>query len=117
MKTDASAASQRLDKWLWYARAAKTRSLAARLVAAGHVRVNGARTDNPAKIVRFGDVLTISLDRAVLVWKIVDFGTRRGPYAEARQLYESLNGPGGAGPAGAVSGSAELLDGENIGDS
>ena len=32
----------RLDKWLWYARFFKTRSLAAKLCAAGAVRIGGS---------------------------------------------------------------------------
>lgn len=88
---------QRLDKWLWFARVIKSRTLAAKLVEEGHVRVNTMRTDNPAKAVRPGDVLTIALDRQVRVLKILSGGERRGPYAEARVLYEDLT----AGPAGA----------------
>lgn len=84
---------QRLDKWIWFARVVKTRSLAAGLIEAGHVRVNGAKVDTPGRGVKVGDVLTISLDRQVRVLKIMDCGERRGPYDEARHLYEELTAP------------------------
>jgi ribosome-associated heat shock protein Hsp15 len=84
---------QRLDKWLWFARVVKTRALAAKLVDAGHVRLNGARAAGPAKGVRPGDVLTIALERQVKVLKVVAAGERRGPYEEARRLYEDINAP------------------------
>lgn len=80
----------RIDKWLWFARAVKTRSLAARLVEEGHVRVNGERVTQASKAVRPGDVLTITLERHVLIWKIVALGDRRGPAPEAQALYENL---------------------------
>ena len=48
---------QRLDKWLWFARFAKTRTLAAKMVTSGYVRLNGQRTDNAAKAVAVGDVV------------------------------------------------------------
>jgi len=82
---------QRLDKWIWFARVVKTRSLAAKLVLDGHVRVNAQRNETPAKPVGPGDVLTIALDSRVLVLRIVALGTRRGPYSEARLLFEDLN--------------------------
>lgn len=82
---------QRLDKWLWFARVVKTRSLAARLVSGGHVRLNGRRIETPAKAVVPGDVLTIALEREVRVLRIVGPGTRRGPYAEAALLFEDLS--------------------------
>ena len=81
---------QRLDKWLWFARVVKTRALAAKLVTAGHVRLNGARAAGPDKPVRPGDVLTIALERQVRVLKVVAPGARRGPYEEARHLYQDL---------------------------
>ena len=90
---DAPVSRQRLDKWLWFARVLKSRTLAARLVAEGHVRVNGVRVDVPAKAVVPGDVLTISLERAVKVFRIVSGGARRGPFEEARLLYEDLSPP------------------------
>ena len=95
---EASLGRQRLDKWLWFARVVKTRSLAARLVADGHVRVNSMRADSPAKMVKPGDVLTIALDRAVRVMAIVAPGDHRGPYAEARTLYRDLGLPASDAP-------------------
>ncbi len=91
------APSQRLDKWLWFARMAKTRSRAARLVEEGFVRVNGNRMDNPAKTLKSGDVLTISLQNMTAVLKVLAPGERRGPYPEARLLYERLDRPEGDG--------------------
>jgi ribosome-associated heat shock protein Hsp15 len=84
---------QRLDKWLWFARVVKTRSLATRLVADGHVRVNGQRVETPAKLIAPGDVLTIALERDVKTLRVAAAGERRGPYPEARLLYEDLSPP------------------------
>lgn len=81
---------QRIDKWLFFARAVKSRSLAARLVQAGSIRLNRDKIDQPSHPVKPGDVLTITLERRVLVWRVLDPGTRRGPAAEARLLYEDL---------------------------
>jgi ribosome-associated heat shock protein Hsp15 len=81
---------QRLDKWLWHARVVKARTSAAALVAAGHVRVNGVREQAPGHAVKVGDVLTIGLDRAVRVLKVVGFSERRGNAAVARLLYDDL---------------------------
>ncbi len=82
---------QRLDKWLWFARFAKSRTLAAKLVASGFVRLNGQRTDNAAKAVAIGDVITLALARTTLVVRVEGLGERRGPAPEARQLYIELN--------------------------
>ena len=93
------AEKQRLDKWLWFARVVKTRSLAARLVGEGHVRVNAVRVDNAAKGVRPGDVLTVALDRGgVRVLRVLRPGDRRGQFAEARTLFEDLSAPGATLP-------------------
>ena len=81
---------QRLDKWLWFARVVKTRTLASRLVQDGHVRLNGQRIDTPAKPIAPGAVLTIALDREIKILRVLAPGSRRGPYEEARQLYEDL---------------------------
>ena len=83
--------SQRLDKWLWFARVVKSRSLAARLVTEGYVRLNGKRIEVPARAIGPGDVLTIALERQVLVLKVLGSGERRGPFAQAKLLYEDMS--------------------------
>ena len=84
-------ARQRIDKWLFFARVAKSRSLAQRMVADGRVRANGDKLDSASAGVRVGDVLTIGLDRRVMVLKILDPGKRRGPAPEARLLYKDMS--------------------------
>lgn len=83
----------RLDKWLWQTRFFKTRTLAAKEISAGHVRVNGARITKPSQAVGPGDVLTFAQATQVRVVRIVDLGTRRGPAPEAQALYETLGAP------------------------
>jgi ribosome-associated heat shock protein Hsp15 len=89
---------QRIDKWLWHARVVRTRSAAAGLAAAGHVRINGQRVDAPSRVVRPGDVVTVALDRAVRVLKVLGFAERRGSADDARALCEPLE-PAGGRPA------------------
>lgn len=84
----------RLDKWLWQARFFKTRSLAAKEVSAGHVRVNSQRVVKSATGVRAGDVLTFAQARQVRVIRILGLGVRRGPAPEAQALYDDLDPPG-----------------------
>lgn len=81
---------QRLDKWLWYARFAKTRSQASRLIEAGKIRVNRTKVVKPASTVRAGDVVTAVINRKAKVVKILQPGKRRGPASEAQELYTDL---------------------------
>ena len=83
----------RLDKWLWHARFFRTRSLAARVVTGGHVRVNGLRTTRAAHAVGVGDTLTFMQGRRVRVVRLVALSTRRGPASEAQALYLDLSPP------------------------
>lgn len=83
-------AAQRLDKWLWFARVAKTRTLAASLVTNGRVRINRERVVKPSQTVRLGDVVTVSVPGGVRVLKISAPGVRRGPATEAATLYEEI---------------------------
>lgn len=87
--------SQRIDKWLWYARFLKSRSLATGLAESGRIRITrpGASPDRVTRAsvaVRPGDVLTFPLGHRVQVVRVVATGTRRGPAPEARLLYEDL---------------------------
>jgi ribosome-associated heat shock protein Hsp15 len=82
---------QRIDKWLWHARMVRTRSDAAALTSAGHVRLNGKRVEAASQLVRAGDVLTIALDRAIRVVEVAGFCERRGAAPLARTLYRELD--------------------------
>jgi ribosome-associated heat shock protein Hsp15 len=82
---------QRLDRWLFFARAVKSRTLAQKLVESGAVRVNAERTTRVDRQVGAGDVLTMTVSRQLRVWRILDAGTRRGPASEAAMLYEDLS--------------------------
>ena len=80
----------RLDKWFWYARFIKSRSLATKLCNSGKVRVNGNIIKKAHQSVTPGDVLTFSVGPNIRVIKIIKLGNRRGPAKEAQALYEDL---------------------------
>lgn len=83
--------SQRIDRWLWHARFARTRSLAQKLVRAGSVRVNRLRVTSPSHRLRCGNVLTIALHGKVRIIKVEDFSEKRGPFSQALLLYSDLS--------------------------
>ena len=85
---------QRLDKWLWCARFAKTRADCARLVGDGFVRINRQPTDKPHARLRPGDVLVFPLRGDVCVLRVLALAARRGPAPEARGLYEVIAADG-----------------------
>jgi ribosome-associated heat shock protein Hsp15 len=91
-KPDPKAAYKlRLDKWLWQARFFKSRGLAAELIEAGSVRVNGTRVTRPGRDVMEGDTLTFPLGTRIRVIRILALGQRRGPASEAQALYHDLD--------------------------
>lgn len=81
---------QRLDKWLFFTRLQKSRSIAQKAIESGDVRVNDARITQPSHAVKAGDVVVVSLDRRDTTVRVLLPGVRRGPYEEARLLYEDL---------------------------
>ncbi len=81
----------RIDKWLWHARFLKSRSLAAKLVTEGKLRINGDRYTKAGKTVRAEDVLTFTLHDRIRIVRIIALGTRRGPAPEAQALYEDMS--------------------------
>ncbi|HVO17522.1 MAG TPA: RNA-binding S4 domain-containing protein [Alphaproteobacteria bacterium] len=91
--TNDIAPALRIDKWLFFARFFKSRSLAATLCAAGKVRVNRLPIQKAHHAVRVGDVLTFPQGRHIRVIRVALLGTRRGPAEEARTLYEDLAPP------------------------
>lgn len=84
---------ERLDRFLFFSRAVKSRTLAQKLIESGAVRVNSERTERTDLKVGAGDVLTMSLHNRIVVWRIRDCGTRRGPASEAQGLYEDISPP------------------------
>jgi ribosome-associated heat shock protein Hsp15 len=82
---------QRVDQWLWFARVAKSRTLAQALVARGKVRLNRSKIDKPSAAVKPGDVLTVTLGPQVRILEILAIGMRRGPATEAQQLFRDLS--------------------------
>jgi len=93
---------QRLDKWLWYARFFKSRSLATRFCASGRLRINGAVAGKAHHPLRVGDVLTFPKGPFIRVVRVRDLGRRRGPAVEARTLYEDLDPPEAQRAAAAI---------------
>lgn len=89
----------RLDKWLWFARFARTRSLAAKLCAGGLVTVAGAAVRKPGHAVRIGDAVTVRQGRMLRRVTVLALGERRGPPAEARLLYAEPEPPQPLGDA------------------
>lgn len=92
-----SEAACRIDVWLWRARFAKTRSLAAAIVERGAIRLthNGVQTrlDKPSRGVHVGDGLVFVLGGRLVDLTVQGLGSRRGPLEEARSLY-ALRDPG-----------------------
>jgi ribosome-associated heat shock protein Hsp15 len=81
---------QRIDKWLWHARVARTRTAAAGIADGGLVRLNGIRVDAPSRAVRIGDVVTVAFDR-IRILRVTGFSERRGSATDAAALFEDLS--------------------------
>lgn len=83
-------ARQRLDKWLFFTRLQKSRSIAQKAIETGDVKVNDQRVTQPSFALKTGDVVILSLDRKDVTVRMLKPGDRRGPYEEAKLLYEDL---------------------------
>ena len=86
MTADDKSDGHRLDKWLWYARFYKSRSLATAAINGGKVHLNAERV-KPAHRVRIGDRLSLSMQGIVAEFEIKGLPLRRGPAAEAQAQY------------------------------
>jgi ribosome-associated heat shock protein Hsp15 len=89
-KQEPSSASIRVDRWLWFARFFKSRSLATKLVQSNKLRINSVIVSKSSATIRAGDILTFPQEKEIRVVKILDIGRRRGPAPEAQALYEDL---------------------------
>lgn len=87
----------RLDRFLWFARLTKSRSLAQQLAEGGLLRLDGRRIDRAHAAVRPGAIIAFPLHGRVRVLRVVALPHRRGPPAEALGCYENLV-PGASNP-------------------
>jgi ribosome-associated heat shock protein Hsp15 len=76
----------RIDKWLWAARFFKTRSLAAKAVDGGRVRINGEGA-KPSRGIKVGDELAVRVGELEWVVEVRALTRQRGPAAQAALLY------------------------------
>ena len=96
---------QRIDKWLFFARIVKSRSMAQKLVEGSGVSLNGSPCKTASQTVKPADRLEVRLDRHVRYLEVVKPGDRRGPAPEAKTLYVDHTPPPpprGAAPPGLV---------------
>ena len=82
--------SLRIDKFLWFVRLAKSRSVAQKMAEDGHIRLNGRRIERAQSPVRTGDLITFPHHHGVRVVRVVQLPGRRGPAPEAQSCYEEL---------------------------
>jgi ribosome-associated heat shock protein Hsp15 len=80
----------RIDRFLFFIRLAKSRTLAQAIIEEGHVRVDGKRIDKPSEEVRAGSIVALPLHGSVRVLRVLELPSRRGPASEARGCYEEL---------------------------
>jgi ribosome-associated heat shock protein Hsp15 len=80
----------RIDRFLYFIRLAKSRTLAQAIVSEGRVRIDGRRVLKPSEEVRAGSVIALPLRGEVRVIRILSLPERRGPAAEARAQYEEI---------------------------
>ena len=88
----------RIDRFLFFIRLLKSRTLAQALIEEGHVRVDGKRIEKSSEEVRVGSIVALPLHGDVRILRVLRLPERRGPAPEARTCYEEL-GIDGAKPA------------------
>lgn len=89
MASDATA-TMRVDRFLWFARLAKTRSMAQTIANKGTLRIDGRRIDRAHATVRIGSVITWPWNGAVRIVRVEALPDRRGPASEAATLYTAI---------------------------
>ena len=85
----------RIDRFLFFIRLVKSRTMAQSIIEAGHVRIDGKRVEKPSEEVRTGSVVALPLRDQVRILRVLSLPARRGPASEARSHYEELGIDGG----------------------
>lgn len=81
----------RLDRYLFFIRLVKSRTLAQALIEQGHIRIDGKRVAKPSEEIREGSVISLPLHSRVRILRVTALPSRRGPAAEARAHYEEID--------------------------
>lgn len=68
--------SLRIDKYVWFVRLTKTRSLSTEMIQKGRIKLNQSQV-KPSKEIRVGDVVSIVKNNAVFSYKVKDLLDRR----------------------------------------
>ncbi|MFL6732515.1 MAG: RNA-binding S4 domain-containing protein [Sphingomicrobium sp.] len=80
----------RIDRFLFFIRLVKSRTLAQSVIDKGYVRIDGKRIEKPSEEVGVGSVVALPLRGEVRILRVLSLPTRRGPAPEARACYEEL---------------------------
>jgi ribosome-associated heat shock protein Hsp15 len=80
----------RVDKWLWWTRFYKTRSLSAKKISRGVVRLNSRRVRKPSAEITIDDVLTLKHGEIIRVIKVISLEEGRKNYDKAKKMYEDI---------------------------
>lgn len=80
----------RIDRYLFFIRLAKSRTLAQAILDDGYVRIDGKRVEKSSEEVRVGNVVALPLHGRVRILRVLRLPDRRGPPADARACYEEL---------------------------
>ena len=80
----------RIDRFLFFIRLVKSRTLAQAIVDEGHVRIDGKRVEKSSEEVRIGSVVALPLHDKVRVLRVLALPERRGPPPEARACYAEV---------------------------
>jgi ribosome-associated heat shock protein Hsp15 len=81
----------RIDRFLYFVRLAKSRTIAQSLVDTGHIRIDGKRVVKASDEVRAGNVVALPLHGHTRILRVLVLPSRRGPASEARACYEEVD--------------------------
>jgi ribosome-associated heat shock protein Hsp15 len=80
----------RIDRFLYFIRLVKSRTLAQAVIEAGYARIDGKRVEKCSEEVRIGSMIALPLRGRVRVLEVLELPSRRGPAAEARTCYREV---------------------------
>ena len=61
----------RIDRFLFFIRLVKSRTLAQAVIDAGHVRIDGKRVEKPSEEVRAGSIVALPLHEKVRILRVL----------------------------------------------